>query len=158
MRTLGAVMMRKLLGTVSLSAAILAALFGSANAADMVVKAPLLPPAPAYNWTGFYIGAHAGGAFDNDQFNFQPAGTFTNNTASSFLGGGQVGYNYQISNWVVGLEGDGDWTHLFGFAPCPNPFFTCGHNIEWLASVRARVGYVAADRFLFYVTGGAGFS
>jgi outer membrane immunogenic protein len=62
-------MIRKVLGAVSLSAAILAVLFGSANAADMAVKAPPLPPAPD-NWTGFYIGAHAGGAWDNDSFNF----------------------------------------------------------------------------------------
>ncbi len=120
MRTWELLMIRKLLGAVSLSAAILAVLFGSASAADMAVKAPPLP-APDYSWTGFYIGAHAGGAWDNDHWMFVPADTTTNNSASSVFGGGQVGYNYRISRWVLGLEGDGSWTNLSSGAPCPNP-------------------------------------
>jgi outer membrane immunogenic protein len=152
------VMMRKLLGAVSLSAAILGVWFGSASAADMEVKAPPPPPPPVYSWTGFYFGGHIGGDWDNDRFHFVPAGTSTSNSASSVFGGGQVGYNYQISRWVLGLEGDGSWTNLSSGAPCPNPFFTCSHSIDWLASLRGRVGYLATDQSLFYVTGGAGFS
>jgi len=151
-------MMRKLLGAVSLSAGMLAAWFGSASAADMKFKAPPPPPAPVYNWTGFYIGAHAGGDSDNDNFNFVPAGTSTSNSANSFIGGGQVGYNFQVSSWVLGVEGDGSWTNLASGAPCPNPFFTCSHSIGWLASLRGRLGYLATGQALFYVTGGAGFS
>lgn len=158
MRTFrGLVMIRKLLGAVSISAAILAVLFGSANAADMAVKAPPLP-APEYSWTGFYIGAHVGGAWDDDHWMFVPAATTTHNSSSSAFAGGQVGYNYQILRWVLGLEGDGSWANLASGASCPNPFFTCSHSIDWLASVRGRAGYLVTDQSLVYVTGGAGFS
>ena len=64
--------------------------------------------APLYNWTGFYIGGHIGGAFNGDS-NF--AGLSTgNNSNGRFLGGLQVGADYQFApNWVVGLEGQYSW-------------------------------------------------
>jgi outer membrane immunogenic protein len=132
----------------------------AAFAADLpTYKAPPAPPpAAVFSWTGFYVGAHIGGAWDSDQFHFIPAGTFTSNDASSVFAGGQVGYNYQISSFVLGAEGDASWTHLSSANSCPNPFFTCGHSIDWLASLRARVGFTPIDRVLIYVTGGAAFA
>src|SRR5277367_7072424 len=89
-------------------------LAGTAVAADLpTMKGP--PPAPPvvpFSWTGFYLGAHVGGAWDHDQFSFTPAGTQTRNSASSVFGGGQAGYNYQISSVVLGVEGDISGTHL----------------------------------------------
>jgi len=87
-----------------------------------------------------------------------PANTFTRNDASSVFGGGQIGYNYQISSFVLGAEGDASWAHLSSSNFCPNPFFTCGHNVDFLASLRARVGFTPMDRVLIYVTGGAAFA
>lgn len=135
-------------------------LAGHGLAADLpTTKAPPAPPpAPVFNWTGFYVGAHLGGAWDTDEFHFMPAGTYTHNSASSIFGGGQIGYNYQISSFVLGAEGDASWTHLASGAFCPNPYFTCSHEIDWLASLRARVGFTPIDRALIYVTGGAAFA
>ena len=103
-----------------LAIAIAIALIGTrAFAADMAVKAPPPAPAPVYNWTGWYAGVNAGGSFGNvkTDFNIAPitVGTSTipgfasSNTEhpSGFMGGGQVGYNWQFSPiWVVGLEAD----------------------------------------------------
>src|SRR5215475_3072953 len=58
---------------------------------------PPPPPLPYYLWTGVYAGVHAGGGW---------ADLGVGNTGSGFIGGGQVGYNYQINQWVFGLEGD----------------------------------------------------
>src|SRR5262245_12833243 len=104
-----------------LSSAIAAiALIGTpAFAADMAFKAP--SPAPVYNWTGWYVGGNAGASFGNvkTDFNAPLSATFavfslTSNIAGSnrehpsgFIGGGQIGYNWQLSPlWVVGLEAD----------------------------------------------------
>src|ERR1043166_6489239 len=85
----------------------------AANAADlpraMPVKAP--PPLPLFTWNGFYIGVSAGGKWaDIDHTVTSGATTFTFNDsrASSWLAGGQIGYNWQApgSSWVFGVEGD----------------------------------------------------
>ena len=68
----------------------------------------LRPPAPIYNWTGFYIGGHIGGAFNGDN-NFNGLTTGNDNNGR-FLGGLQVGADYQFApNWVVGIEGQYSW-------------------------------------------------
>jgi outer membrane immunogenic protein len=143
-----------------LSLAMCCAFGASALAADLPTMKgpPPAPPATVYNWTGFYLGANVGGAWDHDEYHFVPAGTFTSNAGNSVLGGGQIGYNYQISNFVAGVEGDFDGAQLSSSAACPNPFFTCGHAIDWLASARARAGFLPVERALVYVTGGAAFS
>jgi hypothetical protein len=115
-----------------------------ASAADLPARTYPAAKAPAYvaavyDWSGFYVGAHVGGAWDSDSFAFSPAKTHTTNKASSAFGGGQVGYNFQISSFVWGVEGDASGAGLSGSSPCPNPFFTCGHKIDFLASLRARL-------------------
>src|SRR5262245_13465023 len=88
---------------------------GAASAADMAVKARPAPPPlpPPCVWCGFYIGLNAGGTWDrNDATYTQLPGGLVNPTASvrldtsGFIGGGQVGYNWQWSNFVLGIEGD----------------------------------------------------
>src|SRR5712675_3072941 len=70
-------------------------------------KAPAYA-APIYNWTGFYIGGHVGGAFNGDN-NFGGL-TTGNNNDGRFLGGVQAGYDYQFApNWVLGVEGQYSW-------------------------------------------------
>lgn len=132
-----------------------------------------LPPAMAYvNWTGFYLGAHGGAGYGRNDIGFvgypQTAGT----RSAGVLGGGQIGYNYQMANkFVIGVEADASWADLKGGRTCGtdtgldangvpggfSPFFlTCDTRLNWLASATARVGY-AWDRTLYYVKGGAAF-
>src|SRR5665811_92049 len=103
-------MKKFLLGTVALVA------LGAtvpALAADLGARAPSYNKAPAYaapiyNWTGFYIGGHIGGAFSSDN-NFSGLAT-GNNSNGRFLGGLQGGADYQFApNWVLGVEGQYSW-------------------------------------------------
>jgi len=92
-----------------------------AFAADIAVKAAAPSPAPVYNWTGWYVGVNAGASFGNvrtdlngapicnrDATLVTPDLAFSDRTyPSGFIGGGQIGYNWQASPiWVVGLEAD----------------------------------------------------
>ena len=78
-----------------------------------------------------------------------------NFSTSGFLVGGTLGGNYQWGQFVLGIEGDGDWTNLNGttFSNCAAG---CETKSDWLATVRGRAGY-AVDRILFYGTGGGAF-
>jgi outer membrane immunogenic protein len=133
---------------------------GPASAADMRVKAPppVAPPVMLYNWTGFYIGGHVGGAWvDHDVFD-PLIGLGVSLDKSGFLGGGQVGFNYQPlgSNWVFGVEGDIAWVDIDNNHICPAVAFNCNHNHNWLATVTGRLGY-AWDTVFLYAKGGAAF-
>jgi outer membrane immunogenic protein len=148
-----------------------------AFAADMAVKGPPAPPpVPAFNWTGFYIGINGGGAWGNNNVaTFGPGNSaavtyFTGEAVVSPIGskpsgglvGGQIGYNWQwVPQWVLGIETDLDWadiqnsgsftTHAPGFAT----FITSAEQkLTAIGTVRARIGFVFADRALFYATGG----
>jgi outer membrane immunogenic protein len=135
-----------------------------ASAADLPRKAPAYTPPPpiAYTWTGFYIGAHAGYRWVDADLTFpsvlpgDPFNPELNYSLDSFVGGAQVGYNFQVTpNWVVGVEGDWSWgnrskTQQFDFVDLDQPVTV---KAEWNASLRGRLGY-AWDRSLFYVTGG----
>jgi len=156
-----------------------------ALAADMAVKAPppAAPVAPVVNWTGFYVGGNLGGVAEHasgtsDFLDTCSAGCFpfggfpTNPQSNSFsstrlLGGVQAGYNWQFNpQWLVGLEGDWDWTSTrYSFcritdqlaAPCFNNGFgfeNISSKTDWLATVRGRLGWVWGN-LLFYGTGGA---
>ena len=132
---------------------------GQAFAADLpppVAPPPRAPatyvpvPSPVFSWTGFYLGINGGYGFGNASFS---TGT-TVPSVNGFLIGGTVGGNYQFGQFVVGLEGDGDWTNLDGTTNASCPF--CEVKSTWLATARGRAGY-AWDRVLFYGTGGAAF-
>jgi outer membrane immunogenic protein len=138
---------------------------GYAVAADLpyprpVPQAPVayLPVVPAYSWTGFYIGINGGGGFGNSNWLDPVLGNSGNFNTSGFLIGGTVGANYQIGQFVLGIEGDGDWQNLDGTTTggsCAGQ--GCETKSNWLATVRGRAGY-AWDRVLFYGTGGAAFA
>jgi outer membrane immunogenic protein len=167
--------MRKALGLVG--ATLLLA--GPALAADLrrppVYKAP--PPAPAFSWTGCYIGATAGGVWGKSDVTWAPnppgfpisgpsiaaqtAGTIS---SSGFTGGGEVGCNYQFNPWlVVGAEGDFEYTGLSAsrsgavVGPGPASPFNESFSSKWLSTVRGRVG-IANGQWLFFGTGGAAFA
>jgi outer membrane immunogenic protein len=123
---------------------------GFAQAADP----PMLPPvveAPAFDWSGFYVGASIGGQQVNvtspDPVGFvQPSGT-------GFTIGAFAGANKQINNFVLGVEGDIEYSTFSATASCANPAWTCTTNLNAQGSFRGRIGF-AADRALLYVTGG----
>jgi outer membrane immunogenic protein len=114
-------------------------------------KAPAYAPAPIYNWTGFYIGGHVGGAFVGDD---SIAGGLTRNNDGTFLGGVQAGYDYQFApNWVLGVEGQYSWldTSNTGLLIAPGVVFS--DKQKGLASATARLGYTWGPALL-YVKGG----
>jgi outer membrane immunogenic protein len=138
-----------------------AALSVSANAADLAVKARPAPD-PVWSWTGFYIGGHVGAGWGTTEttltsFSGGPPGAFdvpiAQNSRSGFLGGGQVGYNYQ-SGWAVfGVQGDIAGMDVKGTTPCISTI-ACTSKSDWLATVSGRVGGVIGDRTLVYIKGG----
>src|SRR5262249_18449691 len=139
----------------------LAAIFAAgtaASAADLPVKAPP-PPVPVLNWTGFYIGANAGWLRQKDDgssnfFSANSPAIQTNNpqlnslTDSSFVGGVHAGYNWQINQWLLGIEADWDWTNgknsfcrqtdVLSAACVDNGFgfLTFTSETDWIATLR----------------------
>ena len=89
---------------------------GSALAADLRRPAPAYtpppPPPPVFSWTGFYIGGNLGGAWARGNVSDSLFGLSASSDRSGFIGGGQLGVNYQFSNIVLGAEWDFDWTSL----------------------------------------------
>ena len=105
-------------------------------------KYPPAPVAPVFNWTGFYVGGHAGYGF----------GDFFGADIDGFAGGFQAGFNWQFSpNLVVGLEADITGTDINGVA------FALPYHVDYLGTARARIGYTW-DRTMLYGTGGVAFT
>lgn len=136
------------------------AIIGSAVAADLPV---MPPPVPIFTWTGIYLGGQIGYAWGrNSSHIFDPfvvpvAASLSSNP-NGVIGGAHVGYNLQINQWVVGLEGDVDGTS-YSRTSGPDPIFfdtfvRVRQDIE--GSIRGRVG-IAWDRALLYATGGVAF-
>jgi outer membrane immunogenic protein len=135
----------------------------SAHAADLPMKA-MPDPAPVWTWTGFYIGGNGGAGWGTTEssltslsvpgFGVIPFGLpVAQNSRSGFLGGGQLGYNYQAGWVVVGVQGDIDALSINGTTPCIVTF-SCTSNSKWLATASARVGGVVGERTLVYIKGG----
>jgi outer membrane immunogenic protein len=156
----GAERMKKfLLATVSM-----VALTSVTRAADMAGKAPAYVPAPMVNWSGGYIGVEGGvaqsrGRFSNtDGFVDLPEQFDKDKTGGTV--GGLLGYNWQQSSVVYGVEGDWNWIGAKATAVDAISFrqnsAATSFNVPWLATLRGRVG-VALDTTLVYVTGGVAF-
>jgi outer membrane immunogenic protein len=149
-------MKKILLTTVALVAlgATVPALAADLGAAPYYSKAPAYA-APIYNWTGFYVGAHLGGAFSSDN-NFSGLAT-GNNGNGRFLGGVQGGADYQFApNWVLGAEAQYSWLSGGAGAVFPGGF-VYNNNQRGLGSLTGRVGYTWGPG-LVYVKGGYAFS
>jgi outer membrane immunogenic protein len=131
----------------------------SSFAADMRMPAKVPPPlaAPFFTWTGFYIGLNGGYGGDRFKYDFAVLGVPGSTRVSSGggFGGGQIGYNYQVGNWVFGIEGDIQASDIKGeiSATILGLTATTGSKIDWFATARGRLGY-AWDRVLVYGTGG----
>jgi outer membrane immunogenic protein len=149
-----------------------------ASANDLPRKAPAAPVvAPAYNWTGFYIGGNVGGGWGSRDVSFAP-----NDPGTQFLflsgapppssfdingvpGGLQLGYNWQFDrNWLLGVETDFNGSGLKGSTLSPGtlgigpnlfPFMVnADEHIKWFGTVRARLGFLPTGYLLAYITGG----
>jgi outer membrane immunogenic protein len=122
-----------------------------------------VPPVYAPNdWSGFYVGAHAGWGWGHDP----------GISSNGFVGGGQFGYNQQWGAWLGGLELDISAANVNGTAngsvvttgplvttlPSPTPSLTNNvaqsENFHLLSSARARIGWLAWPGLLLYGTGG----
>ncbi|MEO6839838.1 MAG: outer membrane protein [Bradyrhizobium sp.] len=172
--------------------AVLAGLFGatSALAADLPARVYTKAPAfvdPGYNWSGFYVGGNIGYSWgrssDTSNFTNGAGATLSTSIGSSNLdgivGGGQAGYNWQVQNWVWGLEGDIQGTGERGRrdiscavglctpSTLPVGFFalvflipgaavpaSLDQKIDWFGTVRGRVGVLVDPKVLLYATGG----
>ncbi len=166
---------------------VLGALSAAALAADLpnLKGPPVYAPPPVLSWTGFYVGANAGygwgdassiitggdpssqSFFSTSPINF-PAMPFASSfRQSGFVGGGQIGYNQQVSsNWVAGIEADFDYARVAGGNSMVNflnpaafgsgfPFTTdTGRTLDWFGTIRGRVGFLATPSLLIYGTGG----
>lgn len=186
---------------------------GSANAADLSPMRAAPVPAPAFTWSGLYVGAHAGTTFGTSTMDTPsgigfpqgpqgpagPAGpqglpgpqgnagepgtpgangppgpegppgppghscrkakhgcvdpALASYTENGFLGGGQIGYNWQAGWAVFGIEAAGDWGNNRGHGPCL-VLLTCETNTKWMADLTGRFGVLVADRALVYIKGG----
>ncbi|CCD99147.1 putative outer membrane protein [Bradyrhizobium sp. STM 3809] len=150
--------------TIMLSAAVMIISTAAAFAADlpMAVKAPVA--AAPVSWTGCFAGGHLGGAVSDDT-STNALGRSINYQATGFVGGGQIGCDYQFApNWVIGGEGRAAWTSLEttrnefvrfpGLGGLLVPSQLRIRN-DFLASVTGRLGYVYAATWLVYARGGA---
>ena len=157
---------------------------GFAFAADMPVKAPP-PPAPVFNWTGFYVGGNVGygwGSANSDvnYFDAFDVPSATNCVEDIFalcingsdtvhmngvIGGVQAGYNWQNGNYLLGAEADFQGSGQSGTNNFNIPFnngnpsnasISLKDRMPWFGTVRGRVGYVA-NQWLLYATGGVAY-
>jgi outer membrane immunogenic protein len=137
------------------------ALGATADAADLrrpYVAGPAMM-APAYNWTGFYFGGHVGGGWlDHYSYEIALPGNFVNQSPGSFLGGAQVGFNWQSGPWVLGVEGQFSWTDMNATtASILFPGFSKNTHVDWLGTVAGRIGY-AWNNWMIYAKGGWAFA
>jgi len=137
-------------------------------AADLPVKAPVMPPTAApYSWTGFYLGIEGGGGWADTRHTNAINGIHSGDVSiNGGLFGGTYGYNLQLGSWVLGLEGDFSWSGIKKnfhdsipdqfFCSIPDSPINCLTNLRWLGTDRARLGYVW-DRLLVYGTAGVAY-
>jgi outer membrane immunogenic protein len=133
--------MKKVLYAAVASLALSAGASTAALAADVIAEQPAAPApvvTPVFSWTGVYLGANLG-------YGWADAGA---GDRSGFVGGGQIGYNYEFDNHLVlGIEGDMDATG----------WQFDGNDVDYTITGRGRLGY-AFDRWMVYGTGGIAYA
>jgi outer membrane immunogenic protein len=161
-----------------MAATALAGGIGAAGAADIApyYRAPPAAVAvPIASWTGFYVGGNVGGAWSSNNALWSPLPSSAafeafpvagNTGGSSVAGGFQAGYNWQFApTWVAGLEADWSWAKTGGSFAQPwvtNPgsaavigsFTIMGSSLDWVSSLRARLGYLVIPNLMAYGTAG----
>jgi outer membrane immunogenic protein len=173
-------MKKLLLGSILLVAALAG---GRADAADIpspVYKTPSAPVTAPSSWTGFYVGVNAGYGWKDPTVTYTPndPGALATSCGGAFggtcippatfgiggaAGGIQAGYNWQLDqHWLAGLEADFDGAGLKGTGtsiftlsgPNPGSNFQATEKIQWFGTMRARLGFLPTQNFVFYGTGG----
>lgn len=153
---------KTLLAATSLTALALSPALAADLPARTTTKAP--PMVAVYDWSGFYVGVNGGGASSRDCYTITsvagspvPQNSEGCHNATGGLVGGQIGYRWQMSNWVFGVEGQGDWANLKG----SNASLTSGlvpytnqTKVDALGLLTGQVGY-AWNSVLLYAKGGA---
>jgi outer membrane immunogenic protein len=173
--------MRKLLLSMAAGAALFVPAAAPVSAADLAVRsggpAPVYTPAPAFSWTGAYIGGNVGGIWGKHDFDpitaTQTAGvgggcptcgfSATSDRDSALIGGFQSGYRWQTGMWVLGIEQDFLFTNVHNqvalttnMSLADGSFLagdTFNAKLKWLGDTRAQLG-MAFDRWLVYAAGG----
>ena len=145
--------------------AVIAAMSCGARAADIVLATPT--PVPAGPWTGFYAGFHVANGWANNTWR-SGSGAILDNplfaqlfipligsaSGSGAVAGGQLGYNYQIGPWVLGVEAALSAADINSNMPCGQALFSCNASVDGLGTVTGRAGF-AFDQFLVYAKAGA---
>jgi outer membrane immunogenic protein len=151
------------LATVGLLALSAAPALAADLPAKVYTKAPAVVPPPIYNWAGFYIGVNGGGGSSRDCWTLNalagigiPAVGEGCSNATGGLAGGQIGYRWQSTNWVFGVEAQGDWADFKGSNTSTffGPLATNQTKIDAIGLFTGQVGY-AWNNVLWYVKGGA---
>jgi outer membrane immunogenic protein len=143
---------------------------GAASAADFPARSSSEPPAAVplvtHNWTSCHVGGHIGGLISEDKTS-SALGNSIGFSSAGFAGGGQIGCDYQFaSGWVVGAEGRPAWSSLKNSHAASVRNMITGITLpsqftlrnDFLASATARLGYIFADRWLVFVSGGGAWS
>ncbi|WP_024518857.1 outer membrane beta-barrel protein [Bradyrhizobium sp. Tv2a-2] len=159
-------MKKFLLGMVGLAGLGAAApAFGADLPAQTYTKAPAMIAA-VYDWTGFYVGLNGGGGFSHNCWTntataagAAPSVSEGCHDASGGLVGGQIGYRWQMANWVFGVEGQGDWADFKGsntstaVLAAPLLGITNQTKVDAIGLITGQVGY-AWNNVLWYLKGG----
>jgi outer membrane immunogenic protein len=128
--------------------------YGGSDTSFYVV--PLPEP---FSWTGFYLGGNIGGARATSTLSDNLSNVSLDRDQKGFIGGVQIGYNYQVGSLVLGVEWDFDWTSLDASGVVTIPglggAFQGSVDTEWIATLAGRIG-LALDRTLVYVKVGGG--
>jgi outer membrane immunogenic protein len=147
-------MKRALLASVSVLALTL-----TARAADLPVRpAPIPVVAPAWTWTGFYLGINGGAVWHRAKTHITdliPSDDFSTVKATGATFGGQAGFNWQVQQFVFGIEADWNWVDANGssnFTVLPL-IGSYSSKLSSLTTVRGRVG-ITMSSTMFYATGG----
>jgi outer membrane immunogenic protein len=136
---------------------------GQSLAADLYpARGPAPVPHPAAYpvgvpiWSGFYVGGNIGAGWSHGSVSDPAGNVFAGSSDAFFLGGAQVGYNYQF--WrgvVVGVEADFDWAANHNNTSNQAAGVILTNNDRWLTTLTGRLGYAPWERLLFYGKGGA---
>lgn len=124
---------------------------------DIYVE-PLLPT-PPFRWTGLYVGGNLGGAWPTVTLRDNLTGNSFSGDQSGFIGGTQIGYNFQLDNLVLGIEWDFDWSNINatrnGFVGSGIGTIRASTDMPWITTLAGRVG-LTLDHTLIYLKIGGG--
>jgi opacity protein-like surface antigen len=153
-------------------------LYSSVVMGALGATAMAAPQLPSFDWSGGYIGLQVGygwteptakfAGFPEAAFAAQlstlPAGTTFTPAGKGFLGGIELGFNYQVGNFVFGAESDVSWSNAKGATsfsavdPVSGAYsYSTSQKLDWFGTLRGRFGFAAGDGLLIYGTGGLAF-